>query len=102
MYKNKNICVEKINNYHQHFNNIQIVGFGKENVEDIFSDRCEKFILSKKANSLNTLIEAVHYGKLAPQCHNIIITNVSNNVAYIFDEKKKGLLQLIKMIYWKI
>ena len=65
-----------------------MVGFGKENVEKIFSDRCEKFILSKKANSLNTLIEAVHYGKLAPQCHNIIITNVSNNIAYVFNEKK--------------
>ena len=89
VYKNKNICVEKINHYHQHFTNIQIVGFGKENVDDIFSDQCEKFILSKKINSLNTLIEAVHYGKLAPQCHNIIITSVSNNIAYIFDEKKQ-------------
>ena len=91
--------MDKINQYHQHFNNIQIVGFGKENVEKIFSDRCEKFILSKKANSLNTLIEAVHYGNLAPHCHNIIITNVSNNIAYVFNEKKKIHLQSIKTNY---
>ena len=90
--------MDKINQYHQHFNNIQIVGFGKENVEKIFSDRCEKFILSKKANSLNTLIEAVHYGNLAPHCHNIIITNVSNNIAYVFNEKKNS-LQSIKTNY---
>ena len=83
---NKNTCIQNINHYHQ-TNHIHIVELGKENVNEIFSDKIQKAILRKRYNSLNTLIKLLHYGKFSPQCHNIIITNVNNNVAYSYNAR---------------
>ena len=84
---NKNTCIQNINHYHQTHNNIQIVELGKENVVEMFTDNIEKAILRKRSNSLNLLIDLVHYSKSSPQCHNIIITNVNNNIAYSYNKR---------------
>ena len=77
-------------------NNINIIGFDKMNLDDIFSEKEQLKILKKKFGSLNYLIEYAHFNKKYPQLKNIKITNLKDNFAYKYDEKKKKFIATSK------
>jgi len=84
--KNINSNNTTINNQ-QIINNIQLIGFGKEEVVDTLSNYEKKMIMNSKYSSLDKLIEIVHCGKYN-QFKNIIITNMKDNYMYKYDEKQ--------------
>ena len=86
----KNNCVETINNIHnRNIINFNLVGFGKEELSDVLSNKEQLKILKKKFKSLPFMIDYVHFNKDYPQYMNFIITSVNNNIAYKYDEDKK-------------
>ena len=84
---NKNNCIDVIN-YHYKLN-INIVELGKENLIDVLTDQEQKEILKRKYKSIETLVSHVHFNHKYPQFHNIIITNINNNIAYRYDGNSK-------------
>ena len=68
-------------------NTINIIPLGKEKLTETLSTSEQKMILNKKYQSLNYLIEYVHFNDKYPQFQNIIITNLKDNIAYKYDEK---------------
>ena len=86
--KNSNINSNNTNNTSQVnniTNNIQLVGFGKEDFIDLLTYKEKKLILNSKYCSLEKLIEIIHCGKYN-QFKNIIITNMKDNYMYKYDE----------------
>ena len=75
-----------INNNQQIINNFKLVGFGKEEVIEILTNRDKKLIMDARYNSLDKLIEIIHCGKYN-QFKNIIITNMKDNYMYKYDDK---------------
>ena len=91
--------------HHQTFNKIQnqlniskasnyenctfnIVQLGKEDLVNTLSDKEQLKVLNKKYNSLNFLIDYIHCNEKFPEFNNVIITNLQNNIAYIFNHEK--------------
>ena len=87
--------------HHQTFNKIQnqltnnysnctfnIVQLGQEDLVNTLSDKEQLKVLNKKYNSLNFLIDYIHCNEKFPEFNNVIITNLQNNIAYIYDHDK--------------
>ena len=85
-----------IQNQQNNINNINIIGFDKMNLDEIFSEKEQLKILKKKFGSLNYLIEYAHFNNKYPQLKNIKITNLKDNFAYKYDEKKKKFIATSK------
>jgi hypothetical protein len=79
-------------------NNItyNIIGFGHENLSDVFSKKEKLNILKHKYCSLPYLVEYAHFNDKYPQLKNILITNTQNNLAYKYDIKKKQFIAINK------
>jgi hypothetical protein len=77
-------------------NNINIIGFTKENLLELFSPKEKLNILQKKFNSLSYIIEYTHFNKKYPQMNNIKITNLNNNIAHIYDGVKNKFIATTK------
>ena len=79
-----NIC--KASNYSNcTFNIVQL---GQEDLVNTLSDKEQLKVLNKKYNSLNFLIDYIHCNEKFPEFNNVIITNLQNNIAYIYDHEK--------------
>ena len=52
--------------------------------------------MGKKFNSLNYLIEYTHFNNNYPQLKNIKITNLKDNIAYKYDNKKNKFIATTK------
>ena len=86
----KNNCVETINNIHnRNIINFNLVGFGKEDLVDVLSNKEQLKILKKKFKSLPYMIDYVHFNKDYPQYMNFIITSIKSDIAYKYDDEKK-------------
>ena len=68
-------------------NNFQLIGFGKEEVVDLLSNKEKKLIMNAKYGCLEKLVETVHCGKYN-QFKNIIITNMKDQYMYKYDDGK--------------
>jgi hypothetical protein len=84
-----NINNGNINNYNGNVvNNIQLIGFGKEeNIIERLTYKEKKLILNSRYKSLEKLIEIVHCGKYN-EFKNILVTNAKDNYAYKYDSSK--------------
>ena len=78
--------INTINNT-QIINNFQLVGFGKEEVVELLTNKDKKLIINSKYCSLEKLIEIVHCGTYN-QFKNIVITNIKDNFMYKYDDSK--------------
>jgi hypothetical protein len=87
---------QNIQNQNNIQNNINIIGFNNENLIDLFTEKEKLKILGKKFNSLNYLIEYTHFNNKYPQLKNIKITNLKDNVAYKYDNKKNKFIATTK------
>lgn len=69
-------------------NNITIIEFGKENLDEI-SDDVIKYCISRGFNSIPKLVEYVHFNKNNPKHHNVYIPNMRNDFALTFTKENK-------------
>jgi hypothetical protein len=67
-------------------NNINIIAFGDEKLENVLTNT-EKLDILKQKNALNYIIQYIHFNEKFPQFNNIIVTNNRANEAYIFDKE---------------
>ena len=68
-------------------NNFQLIGFGKEEVVELLTNKEKKLIMNAKYGCLEKLVETVHCGKYN-QFKNIIITNMKDQYMYKYDDGK--------------
>jgi len=85
--RNKNIQNNIINNNNNIINNYNLIGFGKEDVNNILSNQDKKVILNAKYGCLEKLIEIVHCGNYN-QFKNIVLTNINDSYMYKYDDTK--------------
>jgi len=79
----KNSTVNSHNNIQNNItNNFQLVGFGKEEVVELLTNKDKKLIMNSRYCSLEKL------GGSYNQFKNIIITNMKDNYMYKFDDTK--------------
>lgn len=85
----KNINNGTINNGN-HNNNITVnlQNFGDEDIIELLSKKEVLEILSKKLLSLEESVKTVHLNKDHPEYKNIIIKNIKNKYAYVWEEDK--------------
>ena len=81
-------------NYNNFF--INLVQLGNENLVETLSKKEQLFILKKKYQSLNYLVDYIHCNDKFPEFNNVIITNLQNNVAYKYDQNKKKFIAIKK------
>lgn len=75
-----NINNGTINNY--------IVAFGKENISNILTEQEKCKILNARFKSVEESIKTIHFNEDRPECQNVAITNMRDNLAHIYDGKK--------------
>lgn len=63
---------------------IRLNAFGKEQF-DYITDTIYKDVINKAFKSIPKLIEIIHFNKDKPENQNVFISNLSNNLASIFD-----------------
>lgn len=93
---NKTGHIDTQNNIENQQNTINIIGFSKENLSELFSNKEKMDILNYNYGSLNKLIEYTHFNDKYPEFKNIKITNLTNNIAYKYDEHKKRFIATTK------
>jgi len=69
-------------------NNIQIVKFGSEDIKSILSTKEIKNILNCRYKAIEESIKKVHFNDYRPEYRNIYITNLRDNIAYVYNENK--------------
>jgi hypothetical protein len=69
-------------------NNNYIIAFGKEEINNILTEKEKIRILNTKYKSLEESIKAIHFNDSRPEYQNIIITNMRDNLVHIFDGNK--------------
>jgi hypothetical protein len=79
-----------INNNKGNVNNITVnlQNFGNEDIIELLSRKEVLEILSKKLLSLEESVKTVHLNKNHPEYKNIIIKNIKNKYAYVWEEDK--------------
>lgn len=86
---NKNLVTGNNNsNNNNTINNIQIVKFGSEDIKSILSDKEIKKILNCKYKAIEESIKTVHFNDDRPEYRNIYITNLRDNIAYVYNGNK--------------
>jgi hypothetical protein len=98
---NKQLSQKQNNNNCGIVNNGNIINnytiqFGNENLLDVLTKKEQIMILDKKHQSLNHLIEYVHFNDKFPQFQNIAITNMKDNIAYMFNEERNNFIAMNK------
>ena len=66
-------------------NNIQIVKFGSEDIKSILSTKEIKNILNCRYKAIEESIKKVHFNDDRPEYRNIYITNLRDNIAYVYN-----------------
>jgi len=69
-------------------NNINIIKFGNENINQILNQKEKLKILEARFLSLEESIKRIHFNDARPEYQNILITNLRDDLAYIFDGNK--------------
>jgi hypothetical protein len=69
-------------------NNINIVKFGSENIKDLLNEKEIMKIFSSWYNAIEESIKEVHFNKCRPEYRNILITNLRDNIAYVYNGNK--------------
>jgi hypothetical protein len=82
--------LNKINNQLNNsgtINNITIIQLGRENLNDVLTEKQKKSILDRQAMSINHLVDLIHVSGKYKKFKNVYITNLQSTFAYKFDEK---------------
>jgi hypothetical protein len=90
--------LQKINNQLNNTNNVIInngkiinntfVKFGELDYEKVLNDKQIKHILNKQYQSIEESIKQIHFNEDMPEYNNVFITNLKDDIAYIFNGKQ--------------
>ena len=85
--------LQKINNQNNNtnngiINNNVIMKFGNVNINDVLSNKQIMSILHKPFISVEECIKMIHFNEKLPQYNNIYITNLKDDLAYVYDGTK--------------
>ena len=69
-------------------NNNYIIAFGKEEINNILTEKEKIRILNARYKSLEESIKAIHFNDNRPEYQNIVITNMRDNLIHTFDGNK--------------
>ncbi len=69
-------------------NNNYIIAFGKEEINNILTEKEKYRILNARYKSLEESIKAIHFNKDRPEYQNIYISNMRDNLIHTFDGDK--------------
>lgn len=69
-------------------NNNYIIAFGKEEINNILTEKEKIRILNARYKSLEESIKAIHFNDNRPEYQNIVITNMRDNLIHTFDGDK--------------
>ena len=99
---NINNQINNINNGTINNNNINIVHFGKESLNDILSKKEILKILRSNGNAIETMVEIAHCNENKyPELQNVKFNNLSGKYGYIYDSKKNKFIAEDKEIILK-
>jgi hypothetical protein len=62
------------------------------------SPKEKKSILNLNADCINELIKKIHISKKYKKCKNVYITNLQNDIGYMYDEKKNKFVAVKKQL----
>jgi hypothetical protein len=86
---NKNLISGNHNNVNNGtVNNINIVKFGSEDIKSILSEKEIKKILNCRYMAIEESIKHVHFNDNRPEYRNIYITNLRDDIAYVYNGNK--------------
>ena len=85
--------LQKINNQLNNINNGTIINntyvkFGELEYENVLSENQVKQILNKQYKCLEESIKQIHFNEELPEYNNVFITNMKDDIAYIFNGKQ--------------
>jgi hypothetical protein len=80
--------INNINNIQNNNVHMSFVQFGNENLSELLSKKEMQQILSQIRLSVEESIKIVHFNDKRPEYKNIFITNMKDNLAYIFNGNK--------------
>ncbi len=84
--KSKSKTINNINNGNiNNINNNITISFGNEDVKNLLSNKEKHDIIGSKHMCLEKLINHIHFNDNYKQYNNILITNMKDNLAYIYD-----------------
>ena len=86
---------KQLNNY-GNINNFTVIALEKENLEQVLSDKQKLKILKSCSNAPSTLTNLIYSNPELEKYRNIYITNLSNDVGYIYDDEKKQYIVKLK------
>jgi hypothetical protein len=96
---NNNITNNNTINNNQNINqniNINIVPLGHENLSDILSTKEQMYILNKKLQCLDYLVEYIHLNDKYPQFKNLLVKDLKSNKALTYSEDKDEFITIKK------
>jgi hypothetical protein len=79
---------KQLNNYGT-INNFNIIALGKEKLEDVLTDKQKINILKSCNEAPSKLTNLIYSNPELEKFRNIYITNLSNDIGYVFDDDKK-------------
>jgi hypothetical protein len=85
---NKQLNMTNSHNTSNVNNIVNVIQLGKEDLDNVLSQKEQLNILNKDHNSLEYMIKYIHFNDKYPQYKNIMITNQQNNIAYRYDKKE--------------
>ena len=93
---NNNNNTNTLTNNSGTINNYNIIALGKEDLVNVLNKNQQIDILNKQYKCLENMIQYIHFNDKFPQFKNILITNIMNNIGYIYDEKEKKFIATTK------
>lgn len=100
-FNNSNININNgiINNDNKIINNnIKIIKFGSEKLSEILTEKEILNILNNRYLSLEESIKTIHFNKNRPEYQNICITNLKDDLAYVYNGTKFEVVSKVTML----
>lgn len=81
------------NSHNNNSNNKMVINntyvkFGSLSYDKILTDKQQRDILRQQRQSLTESIKRIHFNKDLPEYNNVFITNMKDDIAYVFDGKQ--------------
>ncbi len=86
---------KQLNNY-GNINNFTVIALGKEKLDEVLTDKQKLKILKSCSNAPASLTNLIYSNPELEKYRNIYITNLSNDVGYIYDDEKKQYIVKLK------
>jgi uncharacterized C2H2 Zn-finger protein len=92
--ENKQLIVQNNSNNNNITQNINIVAYGKEDIEKLLTNNDFRSIMRRGMLSVPELVKRIHFDEKSPENHNVYISNLRGRYVLMHDAKKWRLVDL--------